>query len=624
VSRRRVLILGLLLLASSVPSAVAAPTIAEYSAGFTANRGPRSIAAGPDGNLWVAQSGGTGGIARITTAGAVTEFTAGLPPGMNPVGIAAGPDGNMWFTLQADPGAIGRITPAGAITTFQTGLTANARPTGIAAGPDGAMWFTAAANPGRIGRITTSGGITEFAAGLLNDKDPTGIAAGPDGNMWFTLQKDPGAIGRITPAGAVTILDAGLSPSARPTGIAAGPDGAMWFTAIANPGRIGRITTSGGITEFTAGLLNDKDPTGIAAGPDGNMWLTQQRNPGAIARITPAGSVTVLQDGLTANAGPTGIVAGPDGRMWFTEMTDPGRVGAVTVGPTVGAAGVTTTPTSATVRAGVAPNSEPTTVRVEWGETPLRSESTADVGVSGGGAPQEVAAEITGLAPSTTYHYRVVATNATATAAGPEGTFTTAAANPLAPGNPLVPPPAAGEPEIGRSVGLAPSRGTVRVRVPGTSSFVALDALDAVPVGTIIDTRRGRVDLTSALPGGRTQTGAFWGGLFTVRQVRSSGVTRLVMPRATGCPAVRGRHSEDARRPRKRRPALWGKDDGGRFRTDGANSVATVRGTVWQTVESCHGTLTRVREGAVSVRDLRLGRTVLVRAGRSYLARRVR
>jgi hypothetical protein len=49
-----------------------------------------------------------------------------------------------------------------------------------------------------------------------------------------------------------------------------------------------------------------------------------------------------------------------------------------------------------------------------------------------------------------------------------------------------------------------------------------------------------------------------------------------------------------------------------------------VRGTVWATVDRCDGTLTRVKEGKVLVRDLRRKRSVLVGAGRSYLARHVR
>ena len=79
--------------------------------------------------------------------------------------------------------------------------------------------------------------------------------------------------------------------------------------------------------------------------------------------------------------------------------------------------------------------------------------------------------------------------------------------------------------------------------------------------------------------------------------------------------------SADSRRVRR----LFGEGKG-RFRTRGRFSSATVRGTTWQTIDRCDGTLTRVPRSAmgskVSVRDLVRGRTVTLRAGQSYLAKR--
>ena len=66
---------------------------------------------------------------------------------------------------------------------------------------------------------------------------------------------------------------------------------------------------------------------------------------------------------------------------------------------------------------------------------------------------------------------------------------------------------------------------------------------------------------------------------------------------------------------------LWGRDSGGRYRTFGRHSQATVRGTRWLTADRCDGTLTRVTADAVAVRDRARHRTVIVRSGHSYLAR---
>ena len=59
----------------------------------------------------------------------------------------------------------------------------------------------------------------------------------------------------------------------------------------------------------------------------------------------------------------------------------------------------------------------------------------------------------------------------------------------------------------------------------------------------------------------------------------------------------------------------------GRFRTRGRHSAATVRGTKWTTTDRCDGTLTTVARGKVAVRDFRRKKTIVVRAGKSYLAK---
>jgi hypothetical protein len=66
---------------------------------------------------------------------------------------------------------------------------------------------------------------------------------------------------------------------------------------------------------------------------------------------------------------------------------------------------------------------------------------------------------------------------------------------------------------------------------------------------------------------------------------------------------------------------LWAKGKG-RFRTRGRYAAATVRGTGWLTADRCDGTLTKVTQGTVQVADLPRRKTVLVRAGNSYLAKK--
>jgi hypothetical protein len=174
-----------------------------------------------------------------------------------------------------------------------------------------------------------------------------------------------------------------------------------------------------------------------------------------------------------------------------------------------------------------------------------------------------------------------------------------------------VPPPVAGV-----SVNVAPVAGTVRVRVRGSNRFVSLANLRNVPVGSELDVTRGRVRLVSAAAAGRTQSGVFYQGRGIVRQPRGRApATTLVLSGPLACP----RRAPSATNPPRRR--LWGNATG-RFSTKGRYASAAVRGTIWLTEDRCDGTLIRVTRGTVTVRDLVARRTVTVRAGRSYLARR--
>ena len=175
----------------------------------------------------------------------------------------------------------------------------------------------------------------------------------------------------------------------------------------------------------------------------------------------------------------------------------------------------------------------------------------------------------------------------------------------------VVPPPV-----VGVSVNVAPVSGVVRVRVRGTSRFVALARLRNVPVGSELDVTRGRVRLTSAAGGGATQTGVFYQGRGIVRQARAGRpVTTLTVSGPLACP--RRSLSAEAAPPRRR---LWGNAKG-RFSTQGRFASAAVRGTVWLTEDRCDGTLVRVASGVVEVRDKVRKRTIRLRAGQSYFAR---
>jgi hypothetical protein len=76
----------------------------------------------------------------------------------------------------------------------------------------------------------------------------------------------------------------------------------------------------------------------------------------------------------------------------------------------------------------VNPSGAATTVHFEYGTNSSYGTRTPDQSLAAGSADQLPSATLSGLAPATTYHARVVATNAGGTVDGPDFTFTTSAA----------------------------------------------------------------------------------------------------------------------------------------------------------------------------------------------------
>jgi streptogramin lyase len=320
---------GLVVLLCCAASAEAAGPVVEFSDGIDPVAGPRGITAGPDGNIWFAESDANK-IGRITPFGQVTEFSAGLSAHPFVEEITTGPDGNLWFT-ENTANNIGRITPSGVINEFPI-PTANAGPVGIAAGPDGNLWFTER-TANKIGRITPAGVITEFSTGLSPVTGLAEIAAGPDGNMWFT-ESAANQAGRITPTGTITEFSAGpVGTSTSPWGITTGPDANLWIAKLVG-NRVAKMTPAGDPTTYPAASASG-EPRGIAPGPDGNLWFVKQGGP--IARLTlPGGTVNEFQDGFPAGTFSWGVAAGADGNMWFTEGNKVARINTDVPAPTSG------------------------------------------------------------------------------------------------------------------------------------------------------------------------------------------------------------------------------------------------------------------------------------------------
>jgi virginiamycin B lyase len=405
---------------------------------FTLETGskPFYITLGPDGNLWFTDPG-LNKIGRITTSGQPTEFAGTLKPNVNLGGIAAGPEGNLWFTERAAH-KIGRITTQGVTSEYASGITENPEIYGITPGPGGNMWFTETfAHPepepptARIGMISPNTDVvTQYQTGPGAYAQ---IVAGPNGDLWYA-NYFAGRIESITPAGDPTpfgplseseCATGAAKPCPYPTSIIVGPGDNIWFNELRG-NEIGELTPAGVFSKYETGLPHGVGVADLAVGPEGNVWFTE-RNTSRVGRITPSGVITQFEIGITPSSEPNGIALGPDENLWVTQMKT-GQIARIVpeVPPAVVSGGASSVSSgTATLNGTVRSRGADTHYGFEYGLTTGYGSATPLTDNGDGDNVQSVSAGIGSLAAGRTYHYRLVAVNASGTTYGADQSFTT-------------------------------------------------------------------------------------------------------------------------------------------------------------------------------------------------------
>ncbi|MBI4869115.1 MAG: PKD domain-containing protein, partial [Candidatus Wallbacteria bacterium] len=154
---------------------------------------PRQLAFGPDGNLYVANTGGDN-VKRISPGGTVTTLTLTGQTIDNPEGVAVAPDGTVYIS-NTSRHCIVKFTGSGSV---------------LFAGVNAA-----------------SGGSTEGAPGTGKLNSPRGIAVDAQGNVYIADQGND-KIRKATPAGTLSTVLSGLGD---PYGVAV-RGGLLYFTEV--------------------------------------------------------------------------------------------------------------------------------------------------------------------------------------------------------------------------------------------------------------------------------------------------------------------------------------------------------------------------------------------------------
>ncbi len=265
--------------------------------------------------------------------------------------------------------------------------------------------------------LSVSGGVADEKLGEASGKGPFGVESQP-----LAISEGEVVIG--APEAKV-----GANEYAGVAYVFSEPPGG-WEAQSAQT-QAAKLLPSDGKADGTFGRSVAADGGTVMVGGGGNGYVYSMPRGGWSGELHESSELLQAANAVSLTAGYALVgyagLAPPEGKG----KTDQGGVLAVPLGPIVqtgSTSGVDTD--AATVEGSVAPNRNAVSECVFlYGTTrAYGSEAPCTPAVAGSGStPTAVSAALSGLAPGTTYHYRVLAANGDGTSEGADETFTTSA-----------------------------------------------------------------------------------------------------------------------------------------------------------------------------------------------------
>jgi len=426
-----------------------------------------------------------------------------------------------------------------------------------------------------------------------------GIAVDANGRVYVADTPD-GRIEAFTNAG---VADGGWGGLSVPSGVAVAPDGTI---VVADRAGVYRFSPSGTLlsTLATAGVAF-ANPAGIAVGADGTVYVADP----------PRGRVVSLSGGVYGGlAHPVAVTVAADGTVFVADDGDD-RIHVFSAGGTQLRSWAVSHPS------GVALTSSGTVLVTDSEDDQLLRFTAAGTPLDAAGGlvdPHAVTTDCRDRA------YVVDDAALRVHVFGEPGPPPPCVVAPPPPPAVIAPPPPEPEPDpvLGATARATAISGDVLVGQG--NNLHELHGHEILPVGSTIDSTDGHVKVElETKPGpdrdkyGRFMFAEFYDGAFTLNQAKTDSLADLdLLDENVATTRAKGSTQRASRKALK----LWGKAHG-RFRTRGRNGAATVQGTQWLTSEHVDGTLFRVVEGVVAVKDFTTGKTIILRAGDQYLAK---
>ena len=361
-----------------------------------------------------------------------------------PVAMAVDAAGNVWVADKEND-RLEKFNPKGEylaqIGSFGAGNGQLNEPRGVAIDAAGNIWVADAGNA-RIEEFSAAGAyIRQIGPGESATDGtlqiPSGIAIGAEGNIFVT---DQGLkqVRKYLPAPKTDgkYFVNSWNGFTTPANMATDPEGDIWIVDTGQNKiyelRKDSMRARFGTTGSGPGQLSA--PYAVAVKPSGNLFVSDRGN-NRIEQFSPEGELLATFGSAGSGAGqlnePSGLAVSPNGSIFVADAANnrierwaqPTKPEAATEPAT------NVAESTATLKGKVVPNGLATQYRFEYGTSASYGASLpVPEGNAGSGFERvEVAASLSGLSNETTYHYRVVATNAEGATYGQDNTLKTTA-----------------------------------------------------------------------------------------------------------------------------------------------------------------------------------------------------
>jgi hypothetical protein len=304
----------------------------------------------------------------------------------------------------------------------------------------------AAAAPTAVtGPVTASGSTSATVGGTVNPNGQTTTWLVQYGKTTgYGTQTGTFNAGAGTTSTNVSTTLNGLSPgttyhyrivATNATGTTQGADAVLTTSGAPAPDAV--TGAAGGISSTGATLTGSVNPNGRPT-----TWFFEYGTSTGYGSRTPSQNGGAGTSAFNVSAQVSGLQAGRTYHFRLVATSDGGTSHGTDQSFTAGSApSVQTTPASSVSTTGarlngrVNPNGRNTTWHFDYGTSAGYGASTPSHGAGSGTGTTSVSAALSGLAPGTTYHFRLVASNSSGTTAGADQTFTTVATPVVATGS---------------------------------------------------------------------------------------------------------------------------------------------------------------------------------------------